>query len=302
MTPKKIGLIGVGQWGRRYIPAVDSSGLGKITHISRIKLALQDSLGSDAALVTVDQMLDAPIDGVILASHPKDYVRWASQFLAKGIAVMAEKPFAMDLDAMTDFFKSFDSSGPPFLVNHIHLFNEGYEFLRQAYMPTMGRKANVNTVGMGFGPFRDYSGLWDYGPHEVSMLAGLNCGFPTSFDFLQFAAGEKPGKITEIYIRFLSTDVFATLRFGNGAPKKSRTIEIIRENFWGVFDDTSKSLVINGEPVPLSMSPSDSPLARSVRAFLNSLHTGEQDWRFGIQVPMLVTRILSYADCRIRGD
>src|SRR5690606_25051016 len=118
------------------------------------------------------------VDAVVIATHPAAHVPLTLEALDAGLPVMLEKPAALDMIGAERIRRAAVDADVPILVAHQHLFAGAFEALRHRFvgMPAL----NIAAEAGGPGPVRDYSALWDYGPHDVAMVLALCHGRPSS--------------------------------------------------------------------------------------------------------------------------
>lgn len=297
MTPIRVGIAGLGRWGANYVAAIRRAG-GDVVKAFRI----QATLRGDPRLSGVEEASDIVslmegIDALVVAGPPgarSGAMRAAS---ARGLPMMVEKPLAVGLGETSVLVRVASDSRAPFLVNHQHLFAPAYEALRSEVLGRSRTGLRVESSGQGPGPFRPYSSLWDYGPHDASMLFGLGLEL---VDCSATATREVSGGMTfRIEARY-GRDRLSLSTTGNGAKTKERLFSVSCGSFCAVYDDMSPTkLVVDGKP--LDVGP-DLPLDRSVAAFLEAVRTGKTDWRFGASAPSWVGAFLDSAQRSCSSD
>lgn len=143
-----LGIVGVGKWGKNYLKLAD-------------KFNVNFKIGDRSNENNWKNLKD--ITGVIIATPPDSHVEIAKHFLEQDIPVMIEKPLclsAQEAESLSDY-------KTPILVNHLHLFSPAFEEITKQCK--LGRITQIKSVGTGDGPHRDYSSLYDYGSHDLSM-------------------------------------------------------------------------------------------------------------------------------------
>lgn len=276
----RLGLIGLGRWGRNYIRTIESIPDATIVSASRLSPDATDY--GFPVYQDWREVLNDGVDGVIVSAHPSIHLEVARACSSLGIPVMLEKPMALSLHDAT----LISEFRVPILVNHIHLFAPAFVKLREAYLSAGSPYINVISCGCGPGPNRDYSSAWDYGPHDLSMCFSLSppSGLPTAERFSCTS-----GDTFRIRIPLVSGSADVTV--GNVSPSK---IRLFRAEFDGhvfVYDAMSSSiLTIDGRAIDVQ---GPLPLTSAVVAFLQTIRSGETDWRFGTSVGLDVVRTLS---------
>jgi predicted dehydrogenase len=238
-------------------------------------------------------------DGVVVASPPETHVPIALGALDAGLAVMIEKPLALSLaDAgRLDELVAHRASAPVVLVDLVHLFAPAYQTLKSRLRSPV---VEVRSRGCSFEPWRPYSSLYDYGPHDLSMVLDIAAAAPDRTTCRLLDALEREGRTHQLFeIEMTLGEIRATCVVGNGAPRKERLLEVSCTNGDRlVYDDTQPAdkLRVNDEPVPVA---ADRPLALAIAAFVASIR-GERDPRCGLGLAMKVQAALEECALTLR--
>jgi predicted dehydrogenase len=282
----RLGIIGLGPWAGRYF----STCAGMTGHMEIVAASRRsDAPAPDfAAGVPIfknwEDMFDMRLDGLIVAAHPSSHASILELCAARGMPVMLEKPMALDRDSLDRISRI--RSAAPVLINHIHLFSPTFEEIRSMISQRDG-DVRIISCGAGPGPVRDYSSLWDYGPHDVSMCVGL-LGPEASLSWSECVAS---GDSRTYRMIIGSCGSEADVTVSNGSPEKIRILRVEFDGHVAIYDDRSSvKFRLDGSPVPVSQDP---PLTRSVMSFLSAIRDGVRDWRFGTGIGVTVCRLLS---------
>jgi predicted dehydrogenase len=303
----RIALIGAGPWGRNYIKTLAQSPL-----IEEARLTVLCSSNSDAAnwvpndCSVVSKWEDlfenhrSSFDAVIIATPPQVHAEMAKLAIERSIPCMIEKPLTLEVAEAKSLQKEL-ALRPHLtvLVNHIHLFSAGFEALKTRVSdPTLIRE--IHSEGGGMGPFRNYSSLWDYGPHDLSMILSLMGATPMRVRARQTETSsglldeQKDGANFEIQLEF-SGGRSASIRVGSLFEKKTRKLTILMGNQNFILDDlASDKLTLDSKSIPLETG---FPLSRAVQTFVRQIQkTKTSDPRFGLDLPVRVVDVL--AECQ----
>ena len=182
-----LALVGFGKWGKNYIKAAEETGLAKVT---TLVLQKDSEKWQDAATNSfkctsdLDDLDSLGVDAAIVALHPSQHAFVCCEFLDQehrdiGGAGVAQRP-------------AVAKAGVPFMVNHQHLSTYAYlEIIRRIEDEEI---TEIVTQAGNYGPFRDYSALWDYGPHDLSMILELMRSSPQVV-----VANQQPQNLCERY-------------------------------------------------------------------------------------------------------
>jgi predicted dehydrogenase len=167
------------------------------------------------------------------------------------------------------------------MVDHTHVFSSAFETLKDRAR-RLEPPVRIRSIGGNRGPYRDdVDGLWDYGPHDVSMCLDL-VGEEPSAVHVQApkarAAGHDQGIAVDVRLEFPGGTT-ADLTFGNGFEEKRRLFEVRGANGALVYDDLAPDKLVErdhrGETqvVRISAVP---PLTRAVLAFCDAIVSGRR--------------------------
>ena len=220
-----LALIGTGNWGLILRKNIEN--------MSSVTLAYQASRKWRELLVKED------IDGVIIATPPNTHAEIALEWIAKGVSVFIEKPMALSSRDANQIVSSAKEYDVPVQVGHVHLYNSAFQKAKEL---SRGVGAIRFLIGEGSnnGPYReDYSALWDWAPHDISMMLSVMGEMPTQVSAWG-ASSTRPG--TTLWDR-----AHLSLTFPSGAigyitsswlhPVKKNQLTIIGEESSIIYDN-----------------------------------------------------------------
>lgn len=274
----RLALIGCGAWGWRYIPAALEAGNCVVTHVAGVGRSCPAEAWRYLANVQIVErgIMQAPVDACIVATPPLGRLATCRPILELGRPLMVEKPLALTTAEAQLLTSAAERSCAPLLVNHQHLFAPAYEALRDVVSGWNGK--TIMTVGEGPGPHRDYSALWDYGPHDVAMTLGLvPPGEQLTPKSVRTFHRDGPGMGLDIMSQ--SETVKSVVTVSNCALSKARSMWVQSGDQFAHYDDLAEhKLKIDNRHVEVSP---ERPLTLAIRAFADAVRTGRTDWRFG---------------------
>jgi predicted dehydrogenase len=258
---------GNGKWGQKYI-----STLSEIPNIE-YKIADRNNWKS---------LIDELPDGVIVCTPPDSHIEIASYALDKNIPTMIEKPLSLSLYEA----KKLEKYTTPILINNIHLFSNAYEKLKDNIRYSTIK--DIFSEGYNNGPIRNYSSLWDYGWHDLSMILNL-VGNPIKIDVIKSETNN--GELFNISLTFsqYGFPFISESIVGNGAQERARKFKV---NFDGLnieYDDTN---IPNHHQLPLK---------NALKVFLNLINGGHDD-RAGLDLSFKIIEILEYCDNKLKSN
>jgi predicted dehydrogenase len=239
-------LIGAGKWGQNYIQTLSTFPQVSLTIATRSNW---------------QQLINQRPEGVIICTPPQSHVEIASYALERNIPTMIEKPLSLSLAEA----RQLQQYSAPILVNHIHLFADNYQLIKQQLNPATIQY--IMTTGRSDNPPRDYSELWDYGPHDVAMILDLAQQMPISIQ-----CGQVNPRFFHLILRYPTFTAFSAI--GHIPNKKIRLVMTSDGTLYDYKGDN---------PTP--------PLTKALQVFLNAIQ-GQPDYRLGLDLSLQVLEVL----------
>lgn len=267
----KLAMVGCGKWGQNIYKTAIS--LGYVVDIfDRNSLHL---------LASPDRCEE--YEGCILATPPVDRIPLL-RFLWPIKKLFVEKPVVLGLEELRLLEELVTSSQKFYFVNYIHLFNSAYQEFKHQFEENLRNNHKLlalSSVGGNKGPFREtYSGDWDYGPHDLSLLYDLMGAdlrvegkrtFPTPGTLIDFASPQEKYKDTKIQAQF-----------GNSLEVKTR---LLRAEF--------AHEILEWDDIKMNRSHHTTyttPLENSLRAFVGMDVTKNDTFH---KMTQFITKVLS---------
>ncbi|WP_269625218.1 Gfo/Idh/MocA family protein [Prochlorococcus marinus] len=238
----KIGLIGLGRWGRNIVRATSKIPFLKLTCVASKNPEAKKIIQSDCKIFSDWRNLIsfAELDGVVICTPPKTHFEIASRLIQARLPILIEKPLTLDIDEARTIYKLSKSHENLVMVDFTQLFN--YKFI--------GLKESLNLIGDikflltkagNFGPYRDDAPvLWDWGSHELSILLSLMGKSPIKMStkkLIENSRRTQDESIWEINCSF-GEQVESRTLIGNMMPK-TRKCGVLGAYGMLVFDDLS---------------------------------------------------------------
>jgi predicted dehydrogenase len=286
----RIGLVGFGKWGKNYVRAAESTNLGKVTALYLRPESPAWTDPSANAFQKLSHLDDFDVDCAILASHPAATPELCEILIDRGVPLLIEKPAALSLTDAVRIHSAATRRNALLLVAHQHLFSNGFAEIKKRIAPA--DIESIHTFAGNLGPYRDYSALWDYGPHDIAMILSLMVDMPDSVSCKRQVY--HTGESYQLQLNFRS-DVYSRSEIWNHQLPKARKLIVRSGGKLFEYDDTraEAKLCINGTPISIDYEP---PLTIAVREFLRAVaQGGTQDARFGSIWAMQVVKILEIA-------
>ena len=293
----RLGLIGAGRWGKNFIRTIRE--LGGVT-LSALCSRHPDSRSLVDSSCTIlcdwhDLACNDLCDGVIIATPPDTHTEILGAMISARIPSMVEKPLTLDLQEALDLQELLRENPTPVLVDHTYLFHPAYRELKRL-SSQLGPIRSIQSEGGGPGPFRpNYTALWDYGPHDISLCLDLLGASPIRMELTHAdVLPQKDGIGGSYKLALVFPDnVTATIRVSNMKREKVRRVAVEFAGDQLVFDDLAPHKLANATGTPF-LVPHELPLTRAVQTFVEGIRGGSREM-FGLDLAVEIVRILHEA-------
>ena len=307
-APVRLGVIGVGRWGRNYLRTIEAAE-GAI--LARIASRNPETADLVPAACTIDAdwrrvAAADDLDGVIIAAPPAAHAEICTVAIDAGMAVLVEKPLTIDVAEAEALLRRAADRGATMMVGHTHLFHPAYQTLK-ALLPTLGPVRRLRGRAGNNDLYRpDISVLWDWAPHDIAMCLDLVGTAPAEVAARRLATRDVDGVAAERLALDLTFDtgVAAEIQLST-LDEKCRWFAVEARDGVAVYDDLAADKLTlypaDAEPAPgtaaaggraVDISP-ELPLTRVVDAFVAEIGAARPSLdalRLGVEVVKTIAR------------
>jgi len=169
---KNVSIIGIGKWGKNYIKNLIELKDINIKYLSSLNKETFQNLDQTLKVGTwtndYKKAITKEVDTIIIATHPNSHFEISKYALDQGKNVICEKPCMFNNSEYEEIYNLVGKNKNIFYTNYINLFNPTLDQVKEAVKNDFNHFTITNA---GKGPYRnDYSALWDYGCHVISVL------------------------------------------------------------------------------------------------------------------------------------
>jgi len=231
-------------------------------------------------------------DAVVIATPPQAMEEICLYAIEKGTPIICEKPLTLSSSSVKNIENALNNRHVPFLVNHIHLFSGAFEAIQTYVGLSVTYPIHISGHAGNFGPFRNYSALWDWAPHDISMILALGPGLYEPIkvgSVIKFGSGNKTRHRFDLI--FEDTSCIASVEVWNDSGPKTRKMDVRTKDgdLFCTYDDVNLPKAVVGVMVDYDTTP---PLDRMVSAFVRCCIFGNKDWRFGTYLSSRIAEII----------
>lgn len=298
----KLGIIGWGYWGRNYAKYFDVNLPAQLSMVCD----LREEMLNDAKRLyphlkvtkSIQDLIDAKLDGVIIASPTRVHGKVAIPFLKAGIPLLIEKPLTDSLESATGLQQLAKKTKTKVLVGHTFLYNQSVRFLKkQIDAGELGKLYYLEFRRQSYGPVRDdVNVIWDLAPHDVAISNYLLGNRPLSVSASAGKFSHNSQEDVAVIVLRYPGNVMVNINVAWLYPVKIRTLTVLGDKKMAVFEDTNPvepvkifdtSLLypVEGEPARASFRLGDiriprirltDPLGLQLRHFVSYLKGEEK--------------------------
>jgi len=291
MKTVRLAQIGLGAWGKN------------------IEKTLRSLPGCELAYTAAEdwrELLDKKdIDGAVIATPPATHAEIAIAFLQQGVPVFIEKPMTGNLADALAVEAAVRASGAPVMAGHLHLYSPAYRKTKELARD-IGNIHFITSRGHNKGPYRsDYSAMWDWAPHDLSMILDIVGELPRSVSAWAVAptrAGSTLWDFAQIKLEF-ANGVTGFITSSWLMPTKCKQLTIVGEKQSIVYEDTKpdqKISLYENKEVSYPEYGNEMSLTEELAAFTRTVRDKEKPLS-GVEEGLAVVRILDAAERSIAG-
>lgn len=237
----RVAVIGCGNWGKNHIRVFHELGaLSAVYDIDVQKAKLFSEQYGVKALTLAELLHSSEIDAVVIATPSVTHESFATQCLNANKHVFIEKPHALNVKASNTLNKLAKQQNKILMVGHLLQYHEVFATLRRLNQEgRFGKLQYIYSHRLNLGKFlSEPSVLWDYAPHDISMILALMGDMPLQIN----AQGGKHLQHTTLDTACIQLNFphnrQAHLYLSWLHPFKEQKLTVIGEKAMAVFDDT----------------------------------------------------------------
>lgn len=172
MKKQRVAIIGLGSWAEKIVRTLKTFEDVEIVAACQRKNERPDWLPECQLFHDVgDLLVHTALTHIITAVPPQAHLDIISTAQWFHRPIWLEKPIALSLEDAKAIFSGVGS----LFVDHIHLYSECWQYMLNEVKPKIQSGSIIRSTGYGFGPnpSHDFSVLYDYAVHDLSMLFTL---------------------------------------------------------------------------------------------------------------------------------
>ncbi|MFQ5668823.1 MAG: Gfo/Idh/MocA family protein, partial [Candidatus Binatia bacterium] len=264
-----VGQIGLGYWGPnllRNMMAVPEAQLVAVADVNRQRLAeVAQSWPGVAATRDYREVLKrADVHAVVIATPAASHGQLVREALSAGKHVLVEKPLATSTGEGRPLVDLAQRHSLVLMVGHTFLYNAAVRRLKR-YLEDgeLGSVFYIYSQRLNLGRVRqDVNALWNFAPHDVSILLYLLNDTPVQVTARGFAYLQERVEDVVFMTLVFPGSISAHIHISWLDPRKVRQMTVVGSRKMAVYDDLSTDARIvlydrGVDRVPTADSPRD---------------------------------------------
>ena len=233
----KIGIIGLGHWGRNYLRIFNELQAFDEIVVCDIRKDISLPYKNCRFCSNAQTIFDDPkIENVVIVTPPSTHFEFLMRAMDAGKNILIEKPVVIKAEHHKRLLiRKYDKL---ILAGHIFLYNPAVHYVKKFLQSgDIGQIYNVRCKRVFLGLIReDVNALWEIAPHDISVL---NYWFGVDPEILSVrgSAFLRQDREDIIYATLRYGDIMVSLYLSWMDTNKERKMEIVGSRAKVVFDD-----------------------------------------------------------------
>lgn len=269
---KRIGIIGWGYWGRNYAKYFDAALDAQLFYVCDLREDMLEHAGRlyphVQTTTNVKDLIQAKLDGVIIASPASLHFKLAKPFIEAHIPLLVEKPLTNSLGEAKQLAQLAKKERTKVLVGHTFLYNQSVRFLKQEIEKGAFGKINyLEFKRQSYGPIRDdVNIIWDFAPHDLAIARYLlGNALPVSVHAFGGKYSRNGKEDIAVIVMAYPHNVMVNINIAWLYPVKIRTLTVLGDKKMAVFEDTNSSEPVKIYDTSIRYPKEDDPSGASFR-------------------------------------
>lgn len=238
-TKISVAVVGCGYWGKNLIRNISELGVlaAVCDHNSEHAKKFADEFKVQS--LTLEKLLASDIPAVMIAAPAGQHFVLAKKLLLAGKDIFIEKPFTLKLSDALELQALAKQNKRCIMIGHLLQYHPAYRSLaRLVERGELGKISYISSSRLNFGHFRyDENILWDFAPHDLSMILSLASSRPQEV-FASGACQIEPGAHDTVNLNISFIDgMQAQVHVSRMHPYKEQKLIVVGTDGMAVFDD-----------------------------------------------------------------
>jgi predicted dehydrogenase len=241
-----IAVVGCGYWGAKHVRVLSTLTDVREVIVVEPGMSARKSILQSFPNIDVVSSLQSVlhrVQGVVIATPPRNHAEVALQALRAGKHVLIEKPVTTSLQQARKLIQEAALCDSVLMVGHTFEFNPAVQELRRRMdAGELGDIKYIHSARLNLGLYRsDVNVIWDLAPHDISIMNYLLRSTPT----VAKAWGSSHIAANIIDLAHFQLDYGERGIIGHGHvswldPRKVRQVTVVGTRKMAVYDDVAE--------------------------------------------------------------
>ena len=251
MYKNKVGMIGLGNWGKNIYRNLESLNVLKKVYDSNKEILFKTVNFKKKIADNADEIiLSKDIDSIVISSPADTHKKYIIKSLLNYKNVFVEKPLCLSLDDAFEIKKlSFDVNKIVFVGHLLHYHNGFNELKNIIKLGKIGYLKIIKANRLNFGTVRKKeSVLFDLASHDISMILSITKTMPKDVEVNAIFNNSKNIADYINVLLYFENDLLAVINSDWISPYKEHRFSVLGSKGSLIFDDTKdwpNKLMIN---------------------------------------------------------
>ena len=318
MYKSRVGLIGLGQWGKNIYRNLETFNVIEKIYDNNLKNVSQFATDETKIARNSDELISAKnIDSIFIASPAPTHKEYIIRSLLNNKNVFVEKPLCLSLDESHEIKKIASQNKRIIFVGHLLQYHNAFKELKNNIQ--LGKVGNLKIIKsnrLNFGSIRNKeSVLYDLTSHDISMILSITKKLPKK---VKVNAIFKYSKKLADYINvilYFEKNIIAIINSDWISPYKEHRFSVLGSNGSLIFDDVkdwpekliynpsiiNKNKKITYKPQIAINVKKHEPLKQEIEAFLQCVEN-KQTPLTDIEEALNVQIVLNMIEEKLKKD
>ncbi len=289
----KVGMIGLGNWGRNIYRNLMSLNVLEKVYDKDLNSLSNFIDNKNKISSNVDDIISSKnIDCIVIASPAPTHKEYIIRSLINKKNVFVEKPLCLSLNDALEIKKISLGVNRLVFIGHLLNYHNGFsELKKNVEAGLIGKLKIIKASRMSFGTVRkNESVLYDLTSHDISMILSITKKIPNRIEVN--AVFENSKKIADYInvILYFEKNIIAILNSDWISPYKEHRFSVYGSKGSLIFDDTmnwqnkltfnpsylNKNCIVNYNPVKNISIKEEEPLKNEIETFLNCVENSKK--------------------------
>ena len=251
MYKSKVGLIGLGKWGKNIYRNLETFNVVEKVYDNNLENLLKFITNKSKIAKNPDELiLSKDINSVFIASPASTHKDYIISSLLNNKNVFVEKPLCLSLDESYEIKKIAGQVNKIVFVGHLLQYHNAFnELKKNVHSGKIGNLKIIKSSRLNFGSIREReSVLYDLTSHDISMILSITKKMPKKVEINAiFKYSNKIADYVNVILHF-EKKVIAIINSDWVSPYKEHRFSVLGSNGSLVFDDIQdwpKKLIYN---------------------------------------------------------